>query len=78
MIRCRARRRAGAWGVLLPVGIVFVVLGLQLATVRDGHDWGGDFSLYLSYLLADRVVFDLGGGIPSPLRGWVVVGLYNV
>lgn len=73
MMRCRARRRAGAWGALLPVGIVLVVLGLQLATVRDGHDWGGDFSLYLAHAnnLATGVPYGETGFLYSPRNPFV-------
>ncbi len=41
------------WGdrkeLFLPLVIVLGVGGFYLLTIRDGHDWGGDFSMFLQH-----------------------------
>ncbi len=49
MTRPPTRRWAEGFGRALPAIVVASVLAGQLATVHAGHDWGGDFALYLAH-----------------------------
>jgi hypothetical protein len=51
-----------------PFFVVFILLGiLFFTTIRDGHDWGGDFSIYVQEArnLAEHKAFDESSYIPT-------------
>jgi hypothetical protein len=51
-----------------PFLVVFILLGiLFFTTIRDGHDWGGDFSVYVQEArnLAEHRAFDESSYVPT-------------
>jgi hypothetical protein len=50
------------------VAIIIIIAPIYLFTVRDGHNWGGDFSLYIRHAMniANGEPYDLTGYIYNP------------
>ena len=74
-----------------PFIVVFVLLGLlYFSTIRPGHDWGGDFSVYIaqarqfatgipySFVATEESARAHGPGIYPPLTGLVLAPVYAI
>jgi hypothetical protein len=53
---------------VLPAVAVLIVACFYLATIRDGHDWGGDFSMYILHArnIVEGASYDDSGYIYNP------------
>lgn len=59
------RASAVGWLPVLEVACVLGVAAWQLATIRAGHDWGGDFALYVAHAR------NLAEGRPYTATGYI-------
>lgn len=53
---------------ILVVYVIVTVGGFYFATIREGHNWGGDFSLYIHHAknIAERIEYEDTGYIYNP------------